>query len=145
MALPYRVSEAIVGAIALSYEATMPDQAGMSNPMVKSAVVGTILELVMVVVGHFVPQVASAFPIAGTGIGAVAGLLNGLWSKGASMGAAAGGGAVAGGAGGAIGTLVSSLMGDVPMSTLAIGTGSTAVAGLLGGLVGKFMGGRSAS
>jgi hypothetical protein len=36
-------------------------------------------------------------------------------------------------------------MGDVPMSTLGIGTGSTAAAGLLGGLIGKFMGGRSAS
>jgi hypothetical protein len=123
----------------------MPDQAGMSNPMVKSAVIGTILQLVMVVVGHFVPQVASAFPIAGTGIGGLAGLLNGLWSKGASMGAAAGGGAVAGGAGGLIGTLVSSLMGDVPMSTLVVGTGSTAVAGVVGGLIGKVLGGRSAS
>ena len=123
----------------------MPDQAGMSNPMVKSAVIGTILQLAMVVLGHFVPQVASLFPIVGTGIGGLAGLLNGLWSKGASMGAAAGGGAVAGGAGGLIGTLVSSLMGDVPMSTLEIGTGSTAVAGLVGGLIGKVLGGRSAS
>jgi hypothetical protein len=123
----------------------MPDQAGMSNPMVKSAVIGTILQLVMVVVGHFVPQVANVFPIAGTGIGGLAGLLNGLWSRNAGLGSAAVGGAVAGGAGGAIGTLVSSLMGDVPMSTLGIGTGSTAAAGLLGGLIGKFMGGRSAS
>ena len=123
----------------------MPDQAGMSNPMVKSAVIGTILQLLMVVVGHFVPQVANLFPIAGTGIGGLAGLLNGLWSKGASMGAAAGGGAVAGGAGGLIGTLVSSLMGDVPMSTLAVGTGSTVVAGVVGGLIGKALGGRSAA
>jgi hypothetical protein len=117
----------------------------MSNPMVKSAVIGTILQLVMVVVGHFVPQVANVFPIAGTGIGGLAGLLNGMWSRNAGLGSAAVGGAVAGGAGGAIGTLVSSLMGDVPMSTLGIGTGSTAAAGLLGGLIGKFMGGRSAS
>ena len=122
----------------------MPDQAAASNPMVKSAIVGTILQLIMVVVGHYVPQVASLFPIAGTGIGGLAGILNGLWSAKGSMPAAAGGGAVAGGVGGAIGTLVSSLLGDVPMSTLAIGTGSTAGAGLVGGLIGKLLGGRSA-
>jgi len=58
----------------------MPDQAGMSNPMVKSAVIGTILQLV-----------------------------------------------------------------DVPLSTVAVGTGSTAVAGIVGGLIGKVLGGRSAS
>jgi len=123
----------------------MPDQAGMSNPMVKAAVICTILQLVMVVVGHFVPQVANVFPIAGTGIGALAGLLNGLWSRNAGLGSAVVGGAVAGGAGGAIGTLVSNLLGDVPLSTIGIGAGSTAAAGLLGGLIGKFMGGRSTS
>lgn len=121
----------------------MPDTAA-ANPMMKSAIVGTVLQLLMVVVGHYVPQVASLFPIAGTGIGGLAGILNGLWGPKASLPAAAGGGAVAGGVGGAIGTLVSSLLGDVPMSTLAIGTGSTAAAGLVGGLIGKFLGGRSA-
>jgi hypothetical protein len=122
----------------------MPDQAAASNPMIKSAIIGTVLQLIMVVVGHYVPQVANLFPIAGTGIGGLAGILNGLWASKGSMPSAAGGGAVAGGVGGAIGTLVSSLLGDVPMSTLAIGTGSTAAAGLVGGLIGKLLGGRSA-
>ena len=122
----------------------MPQQPGLSSPMVKSAVIGTLLQIVMVVVGHYVPQLATLFPVAGTGIGAIAGLLNGLWSQHASPTSAAGSGAVAGGAGGLIGTLVSHLLGDVPMSTLAIGTGSTAVAGLVGSLIGKFLGGRSA-
>mgnify|MGYP001210617946 FL=1 len=120
----------------------MPESAA-ANPMMKSAIIGTVLQLIMVVVGHFVPQVANLFPIAGTGIGGLAGILNGLWGAKAGMPAAAGGGAVAGGVGGAIGTLVSSLLGDVPMSTLAIGTGSTAAAGLVGGLIGKVLGGRS--
>ena len=120
----------------------MPESAA-ANPMMKSVIIGTVLQLIMVVVGHFVPQVANVFPIAGTGIGGLAGILNGLWGAKAGMPAAAGGGAVAGGVGGAIGTLVSSLLGDVPMSTLAIGTGSTAAAGLVGGLIGKVLGGRS--
>ncbi len=121
----------------------MPESAA-GNPMMKSAIVGTVLQLLMVVVGHYVPQIANLFPVLGTGIGGVAGILNGLWGRGASMQSAAGGGAVAGGAGGLIGTLVSSLLGDVPMSTVAIGTGSTAVAGAIGGVLGKFLGGRSA-
>jgi len=123
----------------------MPDQPTASSPMVKSAIIGTVLQLIMVIVGHYVPQVANLFPIAGTGFGGIAGLLNGLWSANASPQAAAGGGAVAGGAGGLLGTLVSHLLGDVPTSTLAIGTGSTAVAGIVGGLIGKLLGGRSAS
>ena len=122
----------------------MPDQPA-SNPMVKSAIVGIVLQVIMVVVGHYVPQVASLFPVAGTGIGGIAGLLNGLWSASASQQAAAGGGAVAGGAGGLLGTVLSRVLGDVPTSTIAVGTGSTAVAGVIGGLIGKFLGSRSAT
>lgn len=122
----------------------MPDSPA-ANPMMKSAIVGTVLQLLMVVVGHYVPQVANLFPVVGTGIGGLAGILNGLWAPKASLPSAGVGGAVAGGIGGAIGTLVSSLLGDVPMSTVAIGTGSTAVAGLVGGAIGKFLGGRSAA
>ena len=122
----------------------MPDQPA-SNPMVKSAIVGIVLQVIMVVVGHYVPSVANLFPVAGTGIGGIAGLLNGLWSGNASQQAAAGGGAVAGGAGGALGTLLSHVLGDVPTSTIAVGTGSTAVAGIIGGLIGKFLGSRQAS
>jgi len=122
----------------------MPDQPA-SNPMVKSAIVGVVLQVIMVVVGHYVPQVASLFPVAGTGIGGIAGLLNGLWSANASQQAAAGGGAVAGGAGGLLGTILSNVLGDVPTSTIAVGTGSTAVAGVIGGLIGKFLGSRRAT
>jgi hypothetical protein len=122
----------------------MPDQPA-SSPVMKSAIVGIVLQVIMVVVGHYVPQVASLFPVAGTGIGGIAGLLNGLWSANSSQQAAAGGGAVAGGAGGLLGTILSNVLGDVPASTIAIGTGSTAVAGVIGGLIGKFLGARSAT
>lgn len=122
----------------------MPDQPA-SNAMVKSAIVGVVLQVIMVVVGHYVPQVASLFPVAGTGIGGIAGLLSGLWSANASQQAAAGGGAVAGGVGGLLGTILSHVLGDVPTSTIAVGTGSTAVAGVIGGLIGRFLGSRQAT
>jgi hypothetical protein len=136
------VTEAIVIVSHLP-ERALPQTA--SKPMMTSAVLGTILQLIMVVVGHYVPQVASLFPVVGTAIGGVAGLLNGWWSPNASPQNAAGGGAVAGGVGGLIGTIVSHLLGDVPASTLAIGTGASAGAGILGGLIGKYLGGRSAA
>lgn len=122
----------------------MPDQVA-SNATTKAAIIGVVLQVIMVVVGHYVPSVANLFPVAGTGIGGIAGLLNGLWSANASQPAAAGGGAVAGGAGGLLGTLLSRVLGDVPTSTIAVGTGSTAVAGIIGGLLGKFLGSRQAT
>ena len=122
----------------------MPDQPA-SNPMVKSAIVGIVLQVIMVVVGHYVPSVANLFPVAGTGIGGITGILNGLWSANAPHPAAAGGGAVAGGAGGLLGTLLSTVLGDVPTSTIAVGTGSTAVAGAIGALIGKLLGSKKAA
>jgi len=122
----------------------VPDQPA-SNATMKSAIIGLVLQCLMVVVGHYVPSVARFFPIAGTGIGGIAGLLNGLWSGNASQTAAAGGGAVAGGAGGLVGTLLSHVLGDVPTSTIAVGTGSTAVAGVVGAVIGKLLGSRSAT
>lgn len=122
----------------------MPDQVA-SNATMKAAIVSVVLQVIMVVVGHYVPQVANLFPVAGTGIGGIAGLLNGIWSANASQPQAAGGGAVAGGTGGLLGTILSRVLGDVPTSTIAVGTGSTVVAGVIGSLIGKFLGSRSAT
>jgi sugar (pentulose or hexulose) kinase len=107
------------------------------NPLVKSTTVGTVLQVLMVVLGHFSPQIAQMFPIGGTGISAVAGLLFSLWSKGTTAGGAAGGGAVAGGLSAILGILVSMGLGDVPASTLGVGTVSSGVAGVIGGLLGR--------
>ena len=124
----------------------MPDQAGSSNPLVKSAVVGTILQLLLAVAAHYVPSLANMAPAAGAGIGGIAGLLYSLWNKGAALPNAAGGGAVAGGAGGLLGTLLSNVLGGGAMtSALATGTGYPAVAGIVGGVLGKLLGGRSAA
>jgi len=116
----------------------MADSTG--NPLVKSATIGTVLQLAMVIAGHFSPQIAQLFPFLGTGLGGLAGLLNGKWSTGATAGQAAGAGAVSGAIGGIIGTVASNLLGDATLSTIAVGGGSTAVAGLVGGLIGRALG-----
>ena len=39
-----------------------------SNGIVKGAVVGTVLQVIMVVCGHYIPQVAALFPVLGTAV-----------------------------------------------------------------------------
>ncbi len=122
----------------------MPDSPTGGNPLLKATTIGTILQVLMVVGGHYLPQLAQLFPVLGTGLGGLAGLLFGLFNKGASGGVLAGGGAAAGGIGGLLGSAISMAMGDVPGATVGIATGSTAVAGAIGGLLGKLLGGKTA-
>jgi hypothetical protein len=103
---------------------------------------GTILQLAMVIAGHFIPAVAAAFAAGGMGISLVAGLLYGR-GTGAWAGALVGG-ALAGGLCALIGIAVSVLLGDVPLFVLAFGTVSSAVTGLVGGAIGKLVGGAGA-
>jgi hypothetical protein len=102
--------------------------------LVTSAAVGTALQILMVVIGHYSPvlQQAGLFPIAGTLIGISTGWLA---APGAALGSTVGRGALAGGVAGAIGSLISSALGDVPLSNLAIAGSSTLIAGGLGALV----------
>ena len=115
------------------------DNAPAGNPMLKAASISTILQVLMVVAGHFMPQLQGLYPALGTGLGGVAGLLFALMNKGVPGGKLAGGGAVAGGIGGLIGSAVSMAMGDVPGATVGIATGSTTVAGAIGGFIGKVL------
>ncbi|MEO8139609.1 MAG: hypothetical protein ABI742_08190 [Gemmatimonadota bacterium] len=115
----------------------MPTQSG--NPLIRAALLGTILQVAMVVLGHSSPAVTQLFPIVGTGIGGLAGVLAGAWSPERSIGRAAGQGGVAGGAGALLGTIISNLLGDVPLSIIAIGTGASAGAGAIGAIVGRMM------
>lgn len=120
----------------------MPIQSG--NPLMRAALLGTILQVAMVVIGHSSPAVAQLFPMVGTGIGGLAGILAGAWSPERSIGSAAGQGGLAGGAGALMGTIISCLLGDVPPSIIAIGTGTSAGAGAIGAIVGRMMRGRTA-
>ena len=101
--------------------------------MLSAAGMGTVLQVLMVVVGHFVPalQEMGLFPIGGTLIGGITGWLAGRATAG-TMGAKVGNGAVAGGVAGALGSLVSTALGDVPLGNIGIAGGSTLVTGAIG-------------
>ncbi len=103
--------------------------------MIKWIGIGTVLQTAMVLLGHQVAAVANLFGILGVTISLVVGL---LWARQAASGYgnAAVGGAVVGGVCAFIGILISWLLGDVTAVILAFGTASSAITGLLGGLVG---------
>lgn|SRR6185295_7464431 len=115
-----------------------------TRSVVTPTLIGTALQLLMVIAGHFTPAVAQLFAPGGMTISAIAGVLAALGSRPASLGSAGGRGAVAGGVCAFIGILVSYLLGDVPAAVLGFGTASSAVTGALGGLVGKVLSARSA-
>lgn len=98
------------------------------DALVRSAALGTLLQLVMVVSGHFVTAIAMLFGPLGMGISLLAGLLYGRWA-GRPSGAA-------GGICALIGIAVSFGLGDVTAVLLALGTLSSAVAGAIGGWLG---------
>ncbi len=106
------------------------------NQLTRATLIGTLAQVAMVVTGHYIPAVANMFAFGGMGISALAGW-GALRGRTASMGTAAGGGALAGALSGALGIGVSVLLGDVPASLLGFGTISSAVTGLIGGLIGR--------
>ncbi|MEO8030129.1 MAG: hypothetical protein ABJC74_07285 [Gemmatimonadota bacterium] len=117
----------------------MTESASRSTPLIRATVIGTILQLIMVVAGHYVIAVKEWFAIGGTGISAVAGLLYALWARNDRSAGAIKGGAVAGGVSAFLGIAVSCLLKDVGPMILLIGTGASAIGGVVGGLVGKFL------
>ena len=117
----------------------MADSAGKSSPLLRATTIGTVLQLVMVVAGHFIPAIKNQFAMGGTGISAVAELLYALWAGSTSTVGAIRGGAVAGGVSAFLGIVVSCLLKDVGPIVLAIGTAASTVGGLLGGLVGRYL------
>ena len=121
-----------------------PTPRAMNSSLAKGTIVGTVLQVLMVVCGHYLPQIAALFPIVGTLIGGVAGFVAAR-GMAASLPSAAGNGAVAGLVSGVLGTAVSVALGDVPMSTLAIAAGSTGVLGAVGGAIARQMGMKGAT
>jgi hypothetical protein len=104
-----------------------------------AAVLGTVLQVAMVLIGHTSPAVAALYAVGGMGISLLAGLAYAHWARGASASAATVGGLVAGALCAFIGILVSYLLGDVPASLLALGTISSAVTGAFGGWAGRML------
>ncbi len=111
----------------------------------RALLAGTVLQVAMVVAGHFVPFLAlHVFALGGMAISALAGLLYGRTA--AAYGSAALGGAIAGGGCALIGIALSVLIGDTQAMILAIGTASSTVTGAIGAVLGRLIfGGAAAS
>ncbi len=105
-------------------------------------VIGSVLQIAMVVSGHFNSSIAGLFAAGGMTISLLAGIAYAVLAHGGPLGSLAVGGAAAGGACALIGIFLSYLMGDVPVSLLALGTLSSAVTGAIGGAIGKLLAGR---
>ena len=102
-----------------------------------ATLLGTVLQIAMVVVGHTNPSVAALFAVGGMGFSLIAGAVYPFFARGGSTGSAAAGGAIAGALCAFIGIAISYAYGDVQASLLALGTLSSAVTGAIGGLLGR--------
>lgn len=107
--------------------------------LIVATVVGTALQVAMVITGHFVPAVANLFPLVGILISSSAGsayahAARSGWSDSLL------GGVIAGAVCALLGIAVSVMLGDVPPMILVIGTLSSAVGGVIGGALGKVLG-----
>ena len=115
------------------------------SALLKSTALGTVAQLAMVVLGHSNAGVAAMYPTLGTTISGIAGLLVPVLQRGLSAKQAARDGAIAGGAAAVLGILASYFMGDVPLSTVALGGGMSALAGGIGGVIGRLLTNKSAA
>ena len=106
--------------------------------LIVATVIGTALQMAMVIAGHFVPAVANLFAIVGILISLVAGLLYARAAK-SGWGGSLLGGVIAGALCALIGIAMSWALGDVEALILVIGTLSSAVGGLIGGAIGKLI------
>lgn len=113
-----------------------------SRAVIIATVVGTVLQLAMVLAGHRNAAVAQQFAAGGMGISLIAGVIYATLAGQGSSGSYALGGLVAGGACALLGIIVSFLLGDVTATILALGTVSSAVTGALGGWGGRFFFGK---
>jgi hypothetical protein len=109
-----------------------------TRALVIAAVIGTLLQVAMVVIGHSNETVKGLFAVGGMGFSLVAGVIYTMIAGAGTAGSLALGGAVSGGVCAFIGILVSHLLGDVPASLLALGTISSIVTGALGAWIAKF-------
>jgi hypothetical protein len=106
--------------------------------LIRATLIGAVLQLAMVIAGHFVPAIASLFAVGGMLISLVAGLLYARAARG-GWGDSMVGGLIAGAVCAFIGILFSYLLKDVTVDILWMGTLGSAVAGLVGGAIGKLV------
>jgi hypothetical protein len=100
--------------------------------------VGLILQLLMVVAGHYLPPVKAKFALGGMLISLIAGALYIRLEQQGWQGALVGG-AIAGGVCALLAIAVSVSLKDVPAMILVVGTLGSVVAGLVGGAIAKLV------
>ena len=110
-----------------------------SRALLLATLIGSVLQVAMVLAGHSNKSIANLFAVGGMGFSLIAGLAYAMMARGATTSSLALGGLIAGALCAFIGIFVSHILGDVPASLLALGTVSSAVTGALGGWLGKFL------
>jgi hypothetical protein len=115
------------------------------GPMLKSAVVSVVLQLVVAYLAKSNPSLASMLGTVGTPtMAGIAGLLFSMWAKGATTGTAVAGGAVSGIGAGVVTSLLESVLGagGAGMSLGAAGmeTATSGLGGLVGAAIGSMLG-----
>jgi hypothetical protein len=106
--------------------------------LIRATVIGLVLQLIMVVSGHYIVAIKECFGIVGMLISLFAGVIYVRTTRG-PWGDSLIGGALVGGICALIGIAVSCALGDVDAGVLAYGTLGSAVAGLIGGAVAKLV------
>jgi peptidoglycan/LPS O-acetylase OafA/YrhL len=101
--------------------------------LVLATIIGALVQIAMVVAGHWIADIKSAFMFGGLGLSLIAGAIYTARSQGTWRSAAAGG-VIAGGVSALLGIAVSFSLGDVPGSLLVLGTVGSMVTGLSGAL-----------
>lgn len=110
-----------------------------TQTMARVTLLATVAQVAMVVAGHYSEAIRNnVFAIGGMMISLLAGLAYARMAAGGWVSSLVGG-LLAGGACAFLGIGASVLMGDVPPSLLAFGTAGSAVAGLIGGAVGRLL------
>lgn len=105
-----------------------------------ATLIGTVLQLCMVLLGHGNASIANMFAVGGMTISLIAGAVYSLLARNAAPASSpVAGGLIAGALCAFIGILVSYMLGDVTAVILLAGTASSAVTGALGGWLGKMM------
>lgn len=100
--------------------------------------IGLVLQLIMVIAGHYDPAIAAWFAIGGMLISLVAGVIYVRMARNGWRDSLVGG-ALSGGICALVGIAVSCALGDVAPMILVFGTIGSAVAGLIGGAVAKLV------
>lgn len=107
--------------------------------LIVATIWGAGAQLAVALAGHWVDAVDRLSAVLGLLIAVSTGFLYGLWAPRPTPGGAAAGGALAGGLCALAGLVVSWALGDVSAWTLAVGALASALAGVPGGLAGRFV------